>query len=131
MFSKNLKAVMDERNMTQARLSTMTGVGKSGISQYLSGKNTPKAAVVQKLADALETSADYLLRENVETDPASNGESGKKVTVAMAARRMGKSEQFVRIALQRANAPFGFAIRMPSGKWSYHISPKKFADYVG
>lgn len=131
MFSKNLKAVMDERNMTQTQLSALTGLAKSGISQYLSGKVTPKAAVVQKLADVLETSADYLLGENPVMDAALNGEPMKKVTVEAAAKKLGKSEQFIRVALQRATAPFGFAVIMPSGKWSYHISPKKFADYVG
>ena len=29
MFAKNLKAVMDERNMTQTQLSALTGVAKS------------------------------------------------------------------------------------------------------
>lgn len=131
MFSKNLKTVMDERNMTQTQLSALTGLAKSGISQYLSGKTTPKAAVVQKLADVLETSVDYLLGENPVMDAAPNGEPMKKVTVEAAAKKLGKSEQFIRVALQRATAPFGFAVMMPSGKWSYHISPKKFADYIG
>ena len=131
MFSKNLKAVMDERNMTQTQLSALTGVAKSGISQYLSGKTTPKTAVLQKLADALETSVDFLLGDNPTMDTDANGEPLKKVTVEIAAKALGKSEQFVRVSLQRATAPFGFAVLMPSGKWSYHISPKKFADYIG
>lgn len=131
MFSKNLKAVMDERNMTQTQLSALTGVAKSGISQYLSGKTTPKTAVLQKLADALETSVDFLMGDNPTMDTDANGEPLKKVTVETAAKALGKSEQFVRVSLQRATAPFGFAVLMPSGKWSYHISPKKFADYIG
>lgn len=131
MFSKNLKSVMEERNMTQTQLSALTGVAKSGISQYLSGKTTPKAAVVQKLADALETSVDFLMGDNPVMDTDKTGEPMKKVSVEAAAKALGKSEQFVRVALQRGTAPFGFAALMPSGKWSYHISPKKFAAYVG
>lgn len=131
MFSKNLKAVMDERNMTQTQLSALTGVAKSGISQYLSGKTMPKPNVVQKLADALETSVDFLMGENATMDTDVNGEPLKKVTVEAAAKALGKSEQFIRVSLQRATAPFGFATMMPSGKWSYHISPKKFSDYIG
>ena len=131
MFSKNLKSVMDERNMNQTQLAGLTGISKSGISQYLAGKVVPKANVIQKLAEALETSVDFLMGDNPVMDTDSNGDPLKKVTVEAAARALGKSEQFIRVSLQRATAPFGFAALMPSGKWSYHISPKKFADYIG
>ena len=131
MFPKNLKSVMDDRNMTQTQLSALTGVSKSGISQYLAGKVVPKANVIQKLADALETSVDFLMGDNPVMDTDANGEPMKKVTVEAAAKALGKSEQFIRVSLQRATAPFGFAVHMPSGKWSYHISPKKFAEYIG
>lgn len=40
-FSERLKQAMVERNMTQAELSALTGIGKSSISQYVSGKNEP------------------------------------------------------------------------------------------
>lgn len=131
MFSKNLKSVMDERNMNQTQLAGLTGISKSGISQYLAGKVVPKANVIQKLAEALETSVDFLMGENPVMDADSNGDPLKKVTVEAAAKALGKSEQFIRVSLQRATAPFGFAVLMPSGKWSYHISPKKFNDYIG
>lgn len=131
MFSKNLKSVMDERGMTQTQLSGLTGISKSGISQYLAGKTTPKINILQKLADALDTSVDFLLGENPVMDTDENGEPLKKVSVEAAAKALGKSEQFIRVSLQRDKAPFGFAVLMPSGKWSYHISPKKFAEYIG
>lgn len=52
------------------------------------------------------------------------------VTVKEAASRLGKSEQFVRIGLQRGLLPFGVAVKM-SSKWTYHISPKKLEEYIG
>ena len=52
------------------------------------------------------------------------------VSVAEAARILGKSEQFVRIGLQRNILPIGTAVQM-SSKWTYHISPKLLQDYVG
>ena len=131
MFSKNLKSVMDERNMNQTQLAGLTGISKSGISQYLAGKVVPKANVIQKLAEALETSVDFLMGDNPVMDADSNGDPLKKVTIEAAAKALGKSEQFIRVSLQRAAAPFGFAVHMPSGRWSYHISPKKFNDYIG
>lgn len=51
------------------------------------------------------------------------------VSVAEAAKILGKSEQFVRIGLQRQILPFGVAVQM-SSKWSYHISPKLLKEYV-
>lgn len=54
----------------------------------------------------------------------------KKLTVKEAAEIMGKSQQFVRIGLQRGRLPFGTAVKM-NRRWVYYISPKQFYDYVG
>ena len=43
---------------------------------------------------------------------------------------MGKSEQFVRIGLQRGLLPIGQAIKM-SSMYTYYISPKLFYEYTG
>lgn len=45
------------------------------------------------------------------------------------AERMNKSEQFVRIGLQQGIFPFGYAVKM-SSKYTYHISKKKFFEYM-
>ena len=50
--------------------------------------------------------------------------------VAECAKLLGKSEQFVRVGLQRGVLPFGVAIKM-SSKWSYHISDRKVYEYLG
>lgn len=47
-----------------------------------------------------------------------------------AAKLLGKSEQFVRIGLQRGILPFGYAVKM-SSKWTYHISEGKIYEYLG
>jgi hypothetical protein len=52
------------------------------------------------------------------------------IPVSEAAKRIGKSEQFVRIGLQQKILPIGVAVKM-SSKWTYHISPKLLAEYVG
>lgn len=130
-FATNLKAAMEERRVSQSELSALTGIGKSSISQYLSGKNIPKDAVKQKLAEALETSVDFLDGKNVSPDVNSAGEALKNVPVEQAAKMLGKSKQFVRVALQRGIAPFGFAVKVSGDKWSYHISPRKLNEYLG
>ncbi|MDR1298795.1 MAG: hypothetical protein LBJ84_00905, partial [Oscillospiraceae bacterium] len=55
----------------------------------------------------------------------------RRVTIAEAADRMGKSQQFVRVLLQSGKADFGFAVKGSAGTYSYHISPKKFSEYIG
>lgn len=50
--------------------------------------------------------------------------------VSECARLLGKSQQFVRIGLQRGILPFGYAIKM-SSKWTYHISESKVYEYLG
>lgn len=54
------------------------------------------------------------------------------ITIQQAARMMNKSEQFVRIGIQRNLLPFGVAIKLEGkNKYSYHISPNKFYEYMG
>lgn len=43
----------------------------------------------------------------------------------------GKSDQFVRIGLQRGLLPFGNAVPGTGACWNYYINPTKFRDYVG
>ena len=46
------------------------------------------------------------------------------------ARILNKSIQFVRIGLQKERLPFGTAVLIDK-QWSYHISPKLLAEYIG
>lgn len=56
----------------------------------------------------------------------------KKITVQTAAKLMGKSTLFVREGMRRGVLPIGEAMQMPgSQKWSFYISPKLLADYIG
>lgn len=54
----------------------------------------------------------------------------ERITIKQAAEIMGKSEQFVRIGLQRGLLPFGVAVKK-STTYSYYISPRQFYEYVG
>jgi hypothetical protein len=54
----------------------------------------------------------------------------QNISVKDAAQIMGKSQQFIRIGLQRGLLPFGTAIKL-SSIWTYHISPKLFYEYIG
>ena len=52
------------------------------------------------------------------------------IKISEVARLMGKSEQFVRIGLQRGLLPIGTAIKTGT-KYSYYISPKLLEEYIG
>lgn len=54
----------------------------------------------------------------------------QNVKVSDAAQLIGKSQQFVRVGLQQNILPFGKAVQL-SSVWTYHISPKLLAEYVG
>ncbi len=126
-FASQLKKVMSDKGMSQAELAARIGKGKSSVSQYLSGKNIPKDDVQKKIAEVLDCSVQFLNLELVEVGDVSES---KNISVAECAKMIGKSEQFVRVALQTGAAPFGFAVKNKS-VYSYHISPKKLSEYIG
>ena len=125
-FASRLKSLMAERNISQSELALKIGKGKSSVSQYLSGKNIPKMDVQEKIAEVLGCTVDFL---NSNKEINTNTDS-RNVSVSECARMLGKSEQFVRVALQTGAAPFGFAVKNKS-TYSYHISRKKLDEYVG
>ena len=129
MFAKNLKNAMTDRGMTQAEIVAATGIPKSDISQYLSGKFTPGPKALKRIADALNVPEAYLTGK---CENAANADELKpnSLSVGQAARLMNKSEQFVRVGLQRGILPFGYAVKM-STHYTYYISPQKFTEYTG
>ncbi|MEG1934335.1 MAG: helix-turn-helix transcriptional regulator, partial [Kiritimatiellia bacterium] len=92
-FAANLKRAMEERQMSQAQLSGLTGIGKPSISQYLSGKNVPKMATVERLADALEVTVDFLTNDAL---PPMKAEF-RNVPVELTAQHDGRDGNLFRI----------------------------------
>lgn len=75
IFATRLERLLQEKNIKQielVRLAEERGIklGKSHISQYVSGKTIPRNDILQFLADALSVDADWLLGkdETTETD---------------------------------------------------------------
>ncbi|MFL2145575.1 helix-turn-helix domain-containing protein [Desemzia sp. FAM 24101] len=126
-FSRQLKKRMIELELTQNDLVKLTGIGKSSISQYVSGKNTPSDKNLKILAAVLNVLVSYFRLEN---DKNMEDPKNGNIPISIAAKKLGKSEQFVRVGLQRGMFDFGYAVKM-SSKFTYHISPKKFYDYIG
>jgi len=123
---------MNEQNLNQTDLSNLTGIGKPSLSQYLSGRNIPYKSRVVEIANALGVTPERLTAKRAiaecEAPPII---SYQKISIDEAARRLGKSKQFIRIALQSGAAPFGFATKGSGNAYDYHISPKLLDEYIG
>lgn len=128
-FAERLRDAMEKVEMSQAELSFLTGASKASISQYLSGRNTPGLDRIKAIADATGASFDYLIGYG--TPPAGAKQPVRKISVRDAARCMGKSEQFIRVGLQRGALSFGSAVPGVGARWNYYINPTRFRNYVG
>lgn len=66
--SKRMKKAMDIRGMKQVDLVEKTGLGKSAISQYISGKYESKQKAVYLIAKALDVNEVWLMGHDVPMD---------------------------------------------------------------
>lgn len=65
---KRIKEALEMRNMKQTDLVEATGLGKSAISQYVSGKYEPKQTALYKIAKALDVSEAWLMGYSVPSE---------------------------------------------------------------
>lgn len=85
--SERIKEAMQRKKITQAELSRLTGIDKSSISLYLSGKYSPKGDKLYKLSIALGVSTAWLagfnapMTEDKKTEPTAD--NGDKLTENM------------------------------------------------
>lgn len=64
-IANRIKEAMTIRGMKQVDLVSLTGIGKSSISTYLSGEYEPKQRNIYKIAKALDVSEAWLMGEDV------------------------------------------------------------------
>lgn len=62
LLAANMRRAMAARGWNQVELSDASGESEMNISRILNEKNTPKVGTVQRLAQALGTGVDDLLR---------------------------------------------------------------------
>lgn len=60
VFSERLNQTLKKQGVTQAELSAQTGIPKSAISQYLSGKFSPKQDRVYLICKVLDVSPAWI-----------------------------------------------------------------------
>lgn len=59
-FADRLKALRQERGLTQSELADKLNIGRSALAMYESGKRIPKYKTIDIFADFFDVSADYL-----------------------------------------------------------------------
>lgn len=121
IFAEKLKEVMDERHISQADLSRLTGIGRSRICQYLSGKFEPKVSSLVAIADALGVPMEYLLGQAPQYE--------ETMSVPKVAAMLNIRPQQLRQDLKSRKVPFGYAV-LRNGRYQYFISQKKFEEFM-
>ena len=64
-IAERMAELISDRKMTQKDLASLSGVT---ISHYLKGDRIPRGATLIKIANALDTTTDYLLGQNEEVN---------------------------------------------------------------
>ena len=131
MFADNMKKQMAVHGITQSELAKMTGIGRSSISQYLSGKNEPTDERKKIIAEAIGCRVADL--DGMETTSFQIDTDSKmtRLSVDQAAKLLGMNHETVRKGLRQGVFPWGYAIHTSEGRWSYFINAKKFAEVEG
>ena len=81
-ISERIKELRRQKKLTQTELAQKVGLTYIQIGRYETGKSAPSADILQKMADALDTTSDYLM----------NGSSDEKVSAQLTDKEL--LEQF-------------------------------------
>ncbi|MGM9925680.1 MAG: helix-turn-helix domain-containing protein [Bacillus sp. (in: firmicutes)] len=78
-FGNRLKILRKKFDMTQQDLALKVGIPKSTLAGYESGVRRPRFETMEKLAEELNTSADYLIGITDNPDPIKSSKDLKKI----------------------------------------------------
>lgn len=132
-FSEKLKKVMQELNLKQNQVCSMTGKSKGSVSQYLSGKQIPSEDTQAEIAVALGLAPDYFKEtgEKAVIVPREVKSVIPRLDVGVAAKMLGMNHTTVRKGLQQGVFPWGYGIHTSENRWTYFINAKRFAEIEG
>lgn len=130
-FSQKLKYILSEQNISQAELSRLTGINKSSICQYLSGKNIPSKKRQGVIATAIGMPEDYFGNENFK-EPSISYPKIPRLTLTETAGIMGVSQRALALGIQQGLYPWAQALPGKNKKrYIYFINAIKFAEAQG
>ena len=92
-FAEKLKKAMQELNLNQRQVVTLTGKSKGSVSQYLSGKQIPSEDVQSAIATSLGLASDYFtgMDQELQVMPQLEIRDGDipRLAIPKAAKQMG------------------------------------------
>lgn len=130
MFQEKLQEAMEKLGLNQAKMSTMTGISKASISQYLSGNQVPPESKQREIALALGLKPDYFQQEQKISEILAKRGRIDELPVEVAARLMGMTRATVEKGLKQGRFPWGYAIKTSEDgirNWRFFINAKSFA----
>ena len=115
ILAEKIIALRKKAGWSQEELAYQMGVSRQSVSKWESGTSIPDLERILKLSQVFDVSTDYLLKEEIETDPVSiametdRDEVQKTITLDMA-------NQFMDIKIRGAK-------KVASGTAAYILSP--------
>ena len=98
-FAEKLKRLRRDRGWSQDELGRRIGIHGRHIGKYEIGNAFPNAETMVRLADTLETSIDYLLREDLEERAQARLHDKALVKRLEALEQMGDEDRHVVLTL--------------------------------
>lgn len=107
MIGNRLKNLLEELNIKQNELAQKSQVTEATISNYISGKQLPKLGVVERIADTLNVSVDYLLGRDVYRtgNRIKQLRLQKGLKQEVLAKKLGITQQMVSLYEKNINEP--------------------------
>lgn len=93
-MASRITELLTQQKLTQKELSLKTGITESSISHYVNGDRVPRGANLTRIADALGTTTDDLLRKESNDIGYNNEYDEVKMLIARNACRMSKDERY-------------------------------------
>lgn len=121
-FADQLGRLMTGRRLTATDAAGLTGERPETIQEWLDGDREPKDR--EAVAIALGADPDYF----TPWQPARKEDI--QMSVEEAARRLHMTPAWIRKGLQDRVFPWGYAVKMSGGRWSYFISRPRFTEEV-
>lgn len=63
IFSKNLKTLLEKKNLSQVELSKILGVSESSVGKWLLQKSMPRMTIIEKLAQYFQVDKTYFFKD--------------------------------------------------------------------
>lgn len=126
MFCNKFKTAMAELELRQADLSALTGIPKSAVSQYASGKVEPPKERREAIATAMGLDADYFEQESPVPIIQKRGDNIHRIGTKELAKLIGTGEKKAAEIAENRELPGLYACKGNGNKYIYIINEAVF-----